>query len=660
MRRWSRMFLSLLIVFSLLCASSCAGVPKDPDPLPDPVPADPEDPPKPTKASFEDLVKSDSFVPDLYTDFPPKNENGTDGMLFLRTDTRELFVKEEGAWRSLGKLAQHGYHQVSFACADADLSSPVWIVKDGKTVKVPEMPEISGKDFEGWFSSGYDGRFDENTPVKDDLTVTGYYIDRMEKTAPLLINQDLDTRDLRTEGTNGMLVVCFTFTDGTEVDHAYFEDLFQGQYELDECLRSVNSYFHYTSYGKVDFDFRFHYVDTGISSAEAYQIVQEQYRDYVFAYVDEIRKENPEEMKELDKDKDGYLDSLVIITAEDSLKTVNDGNVYFLFGGSSGKSTRDPNRKLPDLGSYSYLSYDELNLPLEEEHGGTRILIHEIGHQFGLEDYYDRTPAPDTEYEISTLGEFDMQDVDRADWNVYSRYACGWIDPYVIEGKIDKITLKLRCSAEAPDTVLLTSSAGFNGTPFDEYVLIDVLAPRGASGFDWKYVTDEHFMTPGDPRVNGGVRVYHVDSRKVKVYYINVGDEGHAAYLPLSSYEEIKSLIKEIEQKQPYQIWNRFWNSNGLTPVIEGDSMLYHLVDVLPRDGSDKFRINHYAMWCIYMLYSVSDLFGPGDVFSMDTCAGSFPNAPYLNTGGTLDYTVTVEHYDTVNHEAIITISGKS
>lgn len=50
-------------------------------------------------------------------------------------------------------------------------------------------------------------------------------------------------------------------------------------------------------------------------------------------------------------------------------------------------------------------------------------------------------------------------------------------------------------------------------------------------------------------------------------------------------------------------------------------------------------------------------------VFSLlcaSSCAGSFPNAPYLNTGGTLDYTVTVEHYDTVNHEAIITISGKS
>ena len=69
-------------------------------------------------------MKSDSFAPDLYTDFPPKNENGTDGMLFLRTDTRELFVKEEGAWRSLGKLAQHGYHQVSFACAGSFPNAP--------------------------------------------------------------------------------------------------------------------------------------------------------------------------------------------------------------------------------------------------------------------------------------------------------------------------------------------------------------------------------------------------------------------------------------------------------------------------------------------------------------------------------------------------------
>jgi len=50
-------------------------------------------------------------------------------------------------------------------------------------------------------------------------------------------------------------------------------------------------------------------------------------------------------------------------------------------------------------------------------------------------------------------------------------------------------------------------------------------------------------------------------------------------------------------------------------------------------------------------------------VFSLlcaSSCAGSFPNAPYLNTGGTLDYIVAVEHYDTVNHEAIITITRNS
>ena len=34
----------------------------------------------------------------------------------------------------------------------------------------------------------------------------------------------------------------------------------------------------------------------------------------------------------------------------------------------------------------------------------------------------------------------------------------------------------------------------------------------------------------------------------------------------------------------------------------------------------------------------------------------SFPNSPYANNGGTFDYSVRVDHYDTVNHEAIVTV----
>ena len=41
----------------------------------------------------------------------------------------------------------------------------------------------------------------------------------------------------------------------------------------------------------------------------------------------------------------------------------------------------------------------------------------------------------------------------------------------------------------------------------------------------------------------------------------------------------------------------------------------------------------------------------------METCADAFPDAPYMNNGGTLDYEVRVESYDEETHEAVITIT---
>ena len=55
-------------------------------------------------------------------------------------------------------------------------------------------------------------------------------------------------------------------------------------------------------------------------------------------------------------------------------------------------------------------------------------------------------------------------------------------------------------------------------------------------------------------------------------------------------------------------------------------------------------------------MFSPGDLFSTGEVFSMETMSDAFPNAPYANNGGTFDYAIKVEHYDKVNHEAIVTV----
>lgn len=79
------------------------------------------------------------------------------------------------------------------------------------------------------------------------------------------------------------------------------------------------------------------------------------------------------------------------------------------------------------------------------------------------------------------------------------------------------------------------------------------------------------------------------------------------------------------------------------------------LLELVPRDGSSRFR--KYDPEITRTSFAPEDLFRPGDTFSMETCPGSFTLWPYMNCGCTLDYSVTVELYDPVSMEAVVTVT---
>ena len=155
-------------------------------------------------------------------------------------------------------------------------------------------------------------------------------------------------------------------------------------------------------------------------------------------------------------------------------------------------------------------------------------------------------------------------------------------------------------------------------------------------------------MEPDDPRMQGGVRVYHVDGRLARINTSNM-----ASNRPVTSYEELLKTSKE----QYISLWDRHYNSNGLDPILPGDSRFHHLIEIVPSDGSKRFRHNEHKMyWQAEDTLTVTDLYGPGDVFSMEKCADAFAEAPLMNNGSTLDYEVRVDFYDPEAREAIITV----
>ena len=68
-----------------------------------------------------------------------------------------------------------------------------------------------------------------------------------------------------------------------------------------------------------------------------------------------------------------------------------------------------------------------------------------------------------------------MMDFNIIDHNAYSKYALGWIKPYVVTGAT---TITLKPSATSGQAILLpTSTNGWNGSAFDEYMLLEFYTP---------------------------------------------------------------------------------------------------------------------------------------------------------------------------------------
>ena len=54
-----------------------------------------------------------------------------------------------------------------------------------------------------------------------------------------------------------------------------------------------------------------------------------------------------------------------------------------------------------------------------------------------------------------------------------------------------------------------------------------------------------------------------------------------------------------------------YTNSNGYPPNLEGDSPYYPMIDLIPFDGSSKFRLPHPLSFSIFTPACVKDFFGP-------------------------------------------------
>ena len=193
-----------------------------------------------------------------------------------------------------------------------------------------------------------------------------------------------------------------------------------------------------------------------------------------------------------DVNSDGIIDLLWIVYSH----PMGDVNSVWWAWVTHGATSASPDRTNPVVRTMGWA-------PLSTLGGGydPHTFIHETGHTYGLADYYCYNSS------WSPMGGIDMMDHNLGDHNAYSKFSLGWSNPLVVE-KNSIVTLKpFTTTGEA----ILLPSPDYNGTAFDEYLMLQLDSPIGLNETDYK---NGYESTKGYSRA--GIRLMHVDSRVYK------------------------------------------------------------------------------------------------------------------------------------------------
>ena len=187
------------------------------------------------------------------------------------------------------------------------------------------------------------------------------------------------------------------------------------------------------------------------------------------------------------------------------------------------------------------------------ENSTALTLIHEFAHNFGIVDYY----SSDTN---DVLGGYDMQTSNVGDWNAFSKFAVGWIEPTIINKddftNSNTVSYTLEEFVENGDVLLIPSkNIDYNGSPFDEYIMVELFTPKKLHEFDSvSYGLNDTI----------GIRIYHVNAtmRLVENYYYDYGEH---AYYSAKSNDYGAQIIELIQKGKVNEFQDDDYSNNRLS-----------------------------------------------------------------------------------------------
>lgn len=359
----------------------------------------------------------------------------------------------------------------------------------------------------------------------------------------------------------------------------------------DTGWESVKSYYEKSSYGKLVLNFDIQSVYKAKYNADYY----ESYKKNNYTYGgqqytttgDEIilqevlsYYEKTMDLSQYDTNGDEIIDAVYLIYSapvdysEDSFYWAyvtwyygeetydNVGAYYYLFA-SFGFMDESTSR---DKGSgYNKINGLDIN---------AATYIHETGHLFGLDDYYDYYEGTGSD---EGLGGSDMMDYTIGDQNVYSKTMLGWLTPTVVNSTQ---TVTLQSSQEKGDAILIPLD--FDNSYFCEYLLIDLYTADGLNELHSKNAVTEDLILYGGAQY--GVRIYHVSSSIDDPY-----SDSYGSFTDNNNSVSKNALIKLVEADGE----SKFRSSGGYAAESDLWQQGDKLSDVFPSyTRNDGMKVN--------------------------------------------------------------------
>lgn len=326
-----------------------------------------------------------------------------------------------------------------------------------------------------------------------------------------------------------------------------------------------------------------------------------------------------------DQNGDGYFDVVIFVNTLDTAKDSPWGSGTYTRSGMSGAfvshrtyyKTLSGTNAEPNINTYINMPIHSLYKDMIIGNGDiqnlyTQTLVHEFGHVLGLVDYYD-TYISIGESMGDTIGGFDMESANRGDWNAYSKYALGWIDPIIVDGTKDEYTITLSPYSATGQAILIHAlNYDFNGTPFDEYIMLELFAHDGL------YEAESEFYGLQN---SVGVKIYHINSVYEKRTYEN--SDGSLG------------VIGTVHHS----------NSSTTKFFLEGK----FLIELVQNGNVNTLQTKKRAS------ISSEDLFYENDVFTVDSYDNFFYNG-LMDDGSKFGYKITIEKIVNNGENSLATI----